>query len=263
VSEYVGAGALAPIDDWHGFEVLKKATEQFPDNLLVWFAFAYRYFRLKREDRLAGDEEHDFDYILTELSALDFTNSVPLYLRAAVVVYKEDLSLARNLIADATLKPLFVTHEAGIRRCIAHSAESIDYPLFTARAVALLYGEIPGVLNGLGKTLCNDLMSTAETIRHCLVMGRRLEETSQFIIANIAALGIQSVAIRRLPARGEVVDLARIQERSTALQAAADYLDSAHLRQMDEERWVNYFDKVFASTEEQAVNELSAEHGKS
>jgi hypothetical protein len=60
VSEYVGAGALAPIDDWRGFEILKKATERFPDNL-VWFAFAYRYFRLKREEQLAADEENDLD----------------------------------------------------------------------------------------------------------------------------------------------------------------------------------------------------------
>jgi hypothetical protein len=57
--------------------------------------------------------------------------------------------------------------------------------------------------------------------------------------------------------------MVRINERSTVLQAAADYLDSAHLRQMDEEHWVRYFDKVFASTEEQAVNELYAEHRRS
>ncbi len=194
------------------------------------------------------------------LRALAFTsNSVPLYLEAAVDCLATNAADAKSRLVKASRVEGFDTYENELTICAIQALEAAGRSKFTARIVAS--GSAP-TLTAWGKLYKTVLAtnSSDEEVRACLVFGERIAR-GRSLLNQILGGSIQVKAMDKLGGPEFADQKKQIADRKELIKRAARYQESVEKLNVTEAQWVQFYDRSFESGEMEAIQWLAETRG--
>lgn len=250
-------GAYGPFGhDPEVISLLSKAAAATPGDVTARLALALAHFGGTGE----SDESHAAAMAAVKaLQVVDPDNAVPVCMEGALHAMRENRTEARAALMAAVQKPEFRYGGPLLRRRMVEAADFVGYSRFAARYRTLgVSGEAMKCGIFIRATLKREDV-TPEEVNACLALARRMQKPATFSIEEMLAVGMQIMALEKLPATDETArELARLKAWRKANSEMLARLQKAH----DEEtegRMVRYLDDLLATSEREAAERLLAE----
>jgi len=261
--ELIGAGIQAPIKDFQGTALLVRSTEVSSTNPVAWAALAYRNYSLLANK--SGDFRSTAAQLakaIEKLQSIDASNSMPLYLEAAFQCLQTNYGAARQSLLKSAEAIEFENYVTAMKKCVIVANESVGYPKYTARTVAIGNDHAFVVVAALNKAILRKFPDDEAVAHACLVLGQR-ESNGRSFLQELVGNSIQLNAIEKLPGRDFTTTKEAIAARKARIKLAVEYLNRLKTGNVSEARWVKYFDESIEKGEMTAVGSLASDNGDS
>ena len=242
-----------------------------PEDPVILAAFIYRYcgtLSISDGDHIDTFKNNNSDFekvqnIIERLKKTAPGNALPYYIEAVFLIEGGDTESASAALALASGKPEFDNYYDFLRKYISRTWEILNFSKYKARLSAL--GTIPVgsvmMYRRLSRGIVNRAKVSQEEIDHILLFGKRLESRSRTYIEDLVASSIQEDALKK-STRNVRSELKRIELKRKNTREFIDALDRmSEDKSITEERWVEYFDQLYSSSENEAIKTLMEETG--
>jgi hypothetical protein len=204
----------------------------------------------------------DIDELLEAFIHLAPENSFPYYLKAYARAKQELPEMCLAAVQQGNAQNTFNNYFQDLSQLSIATSEFLGYSPFAARHHALGQQHDIMIYHQLTKFLLAALPEE-QTFNHCYLLGQRLKTESSTHIFDLVAIGIQRLALEHSSDTQAQTTLHELEQQKQAIHdmltkfyAIADTETST----ISEQRWIQYFDELYAFSEAQAMETLFDEY---
>ena len=259
--ELIGAGIQASGTDplgLAGLEILLKATEKDAADPLAWAALIGQEAGIFAYGGDIGLGADTLKHIET-FESVDPDNALPLFYRAKVYFHQGKLKEAEEEMVRTQEKTRFLTYDTKMRKALIRAAESLGYSKFSARYYALSISTGISTFPEFARNIIAAKEVEDEAVRAILRLARQMEGQSRLDIERLVSYSIQFSALERL---GAYESIGALNAKVEAFREKKKLMSGDAFTNIPEERWIQFYDEVLESGEQEALERLYSEFGK-
>ncbi|HEB02796.1 MAG TPA: hypothetical protein ENI12_06135 [Nitrospirae bacterium] len=252
-----GTGSLGP-SDLLGLDILLKATEKDAGNPLAWAALIGQeagVFAYGKDTGLGTDTLRHID----TFESVDPDNALPLFYRAMVYFHQGRLKEAGEEMVRTQEKKRFDTYDTRMRKALIRAAESLGFSEFSARYYGLSIRTGISTFPEFARNIIVGNVVGDEAVNAILRLARLMEVQSRLDIERLVSYSIQFSALEKL---GAYDGIGALNAKVTSFREKKKLMSGDALTNIPEHRWVEFYDEVLESGEQQALERLYSEFGK-